>query len=70
MPGNPFSSAEKEYTRLRGEVAAGRMNPQQFEAVVRQIRVTDAQGREWMLAPDTGQWLVFDGRAWVPGRPY
>ena len=69
MPGNPFAGAQKEYERLRGELTAGRMSAQQFEAVVRQVRVKDAQGRTWMLASNTGEWLVYDGRTWVPGKP-
>ncbi|HKP51208.1 MAG TPA: hypothetical protein VJ183_01005 [Chloroflexia bacterium] len=67
---NPFARAEHEYHRLKAELAAGRINLQQFDASMRRLSVRDAQGRTWMLARDTGQWFLYDGRAWVPGRPY
>jgi hypothetical protein len=65
-----FRWCEQEYQRLRGEFAARRIPPQQYQEMLKRLAVRDAQGRSWMLAPDTGQWLVYDGRAWVPGRPY
>ncbi len=66
---NQFRWAEQEYGRLRGELAAGRLHPQQYQAALAQLRVQDPQGRHWMLAPDTGQWLVYDGRGWVRADP-
>jgi hypothetical protein len=65
-----FRWCEQEYQRLRGELAARRISPQQYHETLKRLAVRDAQGRSWMLAPDTGQWLIYDGRAWVPGRPY
>jgi hypothetical protein len=58
------------YGRLWGELAARRLAPQQYEAALRQLMVRDAYARSWMIDPHTGQWLVYDGRAWIPARPY
>jgi hypothetical protein len=32
--------------------------------------VKDGQGRYWMLNEESGDWLVNDGSAWVPGDPH
>jgi hypothetical protein len=54
-----------EYGRLQGELAAGRMNWQQYEAAVNSIRVQDQSGRFWMLGSYDGFWYYYDGRSWV-----
>jgi hypothetical protein len=65
-----FRWAEQEYSRLRGELAVRRINPQQFQAAIGQLRIQDAQGRAWMLDAQSGRWLMYDGRAWVWADPY
>ncbi|HKP51204.1 MAG TPA: hypothetical protein VJ183_00985 [Chloroflexia bacterium] len=65
-----FRWAEQEYSRLRGELATRRIHPQQYQAAVGQLRVQDARGSYWMLDVQSGRWLVYDGRGWVPADPY
>ncbi|HKP51202.1 MAG TPA: hypothetical protein VJ183_00975 [Chloroflexia bacterium] len=67
---SPFRMAEASLARLRGDLASGRIHPQQFQAAVGQIRVQDARGRAWMLDAQSGRWLMHDGRTWVWADPY
>ena len=61
MSADQFRRAEDEYFRLKGQLAAGRITPEQFEAALKNLMLQDAQGRWWMLGPDTGKWHVHDG---------
>lgn len=54
-----------EHGRLQGELAAGRVSHQQFEAAINAIRVQDQNGRYWMLGAYDGIWYYYDGRSWV-----
>lgn len=65
-----FKSAENEYFRLRGLLAAGRLTQQQFEAALKELMPQDAQGRYWSLGASDGKWYVHDGKAWVQSSPY
>ncbi len=65
-----FRNAESQYYTLKGQLAAGRIARQQFDAAVQGLMLQDEQGRYWALAADTGAWLVHDGRNWAPADPY
>lgn len=67
---NPFQRTEDEYFRLKGQLAAGRITREQFDAALQQLMVQDAQGRWWMLGADSGKWNVYDGKSWVEGDPH
>ena len=66
---NQFQRAEDEYFVLKGQLATGRITPEQFQAAIKNLMVQDAQGRYWMLGPDTGKWYVHDGTTWVEAQP-
>ena len=65
-----FTQIENEYFRLKGLLAAGRMNRQQFEEALKPLVFQDEQGRRWMLGVDDAKWYVHDGRSWVQADPY
>jgi hypothetical protein len=66
QPGlTPFQIAQMEHGRLQGELAAGRINRQQYEAAANSIRVQDQSGRFWMLGAYDGLWYYYDGSSWV-----
>jgi hypothetical protein len=65
-----FRTAESQYRTLKGQLAAGQVARQQFDAAVRGLMIQDAQGRYWAIAADSGAWLVHDGRGWAPADPY
>ena len=66
---NPFQKAEDEYFRLKGQLTAGRITREQFDAAIKELMVQDAQGRWWMLGADSGKWYVHDGTTWVEAQP-
>lgn len=67
---DPFQQAEAQYRQLSSDLAAGRISVDQFRNLLSQIRVTDAQGRTWMLQEGSGQWYVWDNGQWQAASPY
>jgi hypothetical protein len=66
---DPFQRTEDEYFRLKGQLAAGRITPEQFQAALNSLMVQDAHSRWWMIGADTGKWYVSDGRNWIEAQP-
>jgi len=64
-----FAEAEQEYRDLEGQLLRGECTEQDFVAQVNQLKVTDSEGREWMLSARSGRWLVHDGQQWVFAEP-
>jgi hypothetical protein len=69
MAADPFKKAEDEYFRLKGQLATGRITPQEFEDALKGLMFQDAQGRWWMLGADSGKWYVHDGVRWNEAAP-
>lgn len=65
-----FKQIEDQYFTLRGKLETSRLTREQFEAALKELMVQDAQGRWWMLGPDSGKWHVHDGQSWVEANPY
>lgn len=68
---NPDSlqRAQDEYFRLKGQLATGRITPEQFNTALNALSFQDAQGRRWKLGADDGKWYVLQGTQWVEGVP-
>jgi Tol biopolymer transport system component/LysM repeat protein len=64
-----FAEAEQKYRELEGELLSGDLEEQEFVAQVSQLKVTDAEGRQWMLSARTGRWLLHDGQQWAFAEP-
>jgi hypothetical protein len=63
-----FEEAAQRYAVLRQQRDAGQLSDPQFRQMVAQLSVADPQGAYWQLDPDSGQWLTYNGSAWVtPG---
>jgi hypothetical protein len=54
MNTNQLQHAEDEYFRLKGQLAAGRITPEQFDAALKNLMAEDARGHWWMLSADSG----------------
>ena len=66
---DPFEQAERAYRELAGRRRARQLDVRQFRAEVRELRVHDAEGREWVLGPENGLWYRRDTDRWVEAEP-
>lgn len=62
---DPFGAARTRYEQLLAARDSGALSPASFESEVAELRVQDDQGTWWTIAATTGQWLRWDGEAWV-----
>jgi LysM repeat protein len=64
-----FHEARTKFRELEAQFFSGELAEGDFLDRVAQLRVTDAQGREWIISARNGRWLVHDGRQWVFAEP-
>lgn len=64
-----FQQAQTGFQWLEGQLKAGAMSLQQYQARLNELRVTDPWGRLWMMQERTGIWHVFNNGAWVAAQP-
>ena len=64
-----FAEVEREVTKLRQDVAAGRLAEDQFKARLREMMVEDEEGNWWMVGYETSEWYRHDGTDWVTDQP-
>jgi drug/metabolite transporter (DMT)-like permease len=60
-----FEEAGQQFAILRQQRDLGQLPDAQFRQLAGQLTVTDAQGAYWQLDPGSGQWMTFNGSAWV-----
>jgi hypothetical protein len=65
-----FLEAERQFRWYTAEAQAGRLDASGYRAAINAIRVTDAQGRLWMLQEGSGAWHLWLGDRWVAAAPY
>ena len=61
-----FEEAAQRYQQLQQACAAGQIPASDFEAQVEQLVVADPAGTWWRPDARSGQWLTWDGAAWLP----
>src|SRR3712207_3846980 len=64
-----FDEARAEYERLRRAYDNRTMGLEEYMRRVQTLRVRDETGTYWAINGGTGDWLRWDGTAWVPGEP-
>jgi hypothetical protein len=64
-----FHEARKKFQELEAKLFSGELTEGEFLDRVAQLRVTDEEGREWIIGARNGRWLVHDGRQWVAAEP-
>jgi LysM repeat protein len=64
-----FHEAREKFRELEAKFFSGELAEGDFLDRVAQLRVTDAEGREWIINARNGRWLVHDGRQWVFAEP-
>jgi hypothetical protein len=66
---DPFGQAEVRYHDLVAQRQDGTLDGRAFRAAVRDMRVRDHEGREWMLGPGNGLWYRRERDRWSEARP-
>src|SRR2546421_6358140 len=67
---DPFGHAETRYRDLLARRDAGDLDGPAFRAAVRDLRVRDLDGREWVMGPANGRWYRRErGRGAEAGPP-
>src|SRR5215207_7546608 len=64
-----FREADRRYAELKGQLDAGTISTEEFDAQRRRLMVQDAEGRWWAKSRKSGEWNYHDGSAWHPGIP-
>jgi len=64
-----FNEAERRFRMLDTRYRAGEIGPDEYQAQLYQLQVTDAVGRLWMMQQSTGRWYVFEEGRWRAGPP-
>jgi hypothetical protein len=64
-----FREADRRYAELKGQLDAGTISTEEFDAQRRRLMVQDDEGRWWAKSRKSGEWNYHDGSAWVPGIP-
>ncbi len=64
-----FAVAEQFYHLLLRRLEAKVIDPSSFTRGVETLRLQDREGSLWQLAHPGGDWLTWNGAAWVKGEP-
>jgi len=64
-----FQQARQVWERLKAELDAGRIQPDEFEARVMNLGRTDADGVEWRLSLTGGEWFRRVADGWERAEP-
>jgi len=66
---DPFGQAELRYEELVEERRGGALDARAFRDAIRDLRVRDMEGREWVLGPADGLWYRRDRDRWMEDKP-
>ena len=60
-----FEEAAGRYAQLRSQLQAGQVDYADFQAAAAKLTVVDPKGDWWQIEPASGEWLKWNGTAWV-----
>jgi len=60
-----FQKIETRYKSLKNQLDTRRITPQQFTSQVSQLRIKDKRGNWWQIRAEDGNWITWNGTAWV-----
>lgn len=66
---DPFGHAEQRYRELVTRRDTGELGARAFRAAVRDLRVQDLEGREWVMGPGNGRWYRRERDRWMEAKP-
>jgi TolB protein len=60
---------ESKYADLKQAFEEGRIDAEEFQVAVDDLRAQDEYGRYWIIGAETGAWYYYDGVEWVQADP-
>lgn len=64
-----FKKVESEFIQLRKDYQKEKITEREFKDRLKQLRLTDKNGRCWTIGAKTGKWYYYDGTDWVEADP-
>jgi hypothetical protein len=64
-----FEEAARRYSELKAQRDSGELRPQEFMQLVAQLRLQDSAGKWWQVDAASGNWLSWEGSAWIVDQP-
>jgi len=64
-----FKKVESEFVQLRKDYQQEKITEREFKDRLKQLRITDKNGRCWTLGAKTGKWYYHDGTDWMEADP-
>ncbi len=64
-----FKKIEEQFLQLRKDYKKQKLTEREFKDRLKQLRITDKNGRCWTIGAKTGKWYYYDGKEWVEASP-
>ncbi len=64
-----FKKVEQDFILLRKDYQQEKITEREFKDRLKQLRLTDKNGRCWTIGAKTGKWYHYDGKNWVEANP-
>ena len=64
-----FRKVRDQYSQLRADLAAGKLNPDRYRAALANLKIQDPSGATWMIDGQSGRWMKWDGTNWIKAEP-
>jgi hypothetical protein len=64
-----FKKVESDFAQLRKDYQQEKISEREFKDRLKQLRLTDKNGRCWTIGAKTGKWYYYDGSDWVEANP-
>lgn len=64
-----LAQMQARFFELKGKLAVGQIQEEEFKRELERLRFQDAHGRWWMIGAQSGRWYYYDGARWLLGDP-
>lgn len=64
-----LAQMQARFFELKGKLAVGQIQEEEFKRELEKLRFQDIQGRWWMLGAQSGRWYYYNGARWLLGDP-
>ncbi|MCI0520922.1 MAG: hypothetical protein L0Z70_11800 [Chloroflexi bacterium] len=64
-----FENVRTRFLALQARFQAGELSEAQYQSALEKLVLQDAGGSYWMIGAESGQWYLYDGKAWTRADP-